>query len=93
MKQMEANRKEYISKLKNELLTVESRFTHKVDQAEMVCEDFLSRAAENFRTMHHQVKKREETQERLDYTTKKLHEKVEELKLLNELFECTFNSI
>ncbi len=31
MKQMEANRKEYISKLKNELLTVESRFTHKVD--------------------------------------------------------------
>ncbi len=37
MKQMEANRKEYISKLKNELLTVESRFTHKVDQAEMVC--------------------------------------------------------
>jgi hypothetical protein len=59
----------------------------------MVCEDFLSRAAENFRTMHHQVKKREETQGRLDYTTKKLHEKVEELKLLNELFECTFNSI
>jgi response regulator RpfG family c-di-GMP phosphodiesterase len=55
----------------------------------MVCEDFLSRAAENFRTMHHQVKKREETQGRLDYTTKKLHEKVEELKLLNDTFNST----
>lgn len=45
MKQMEANRKEYISKLKNELLTVESRFTQKVDQVEMVAQDFMSRAA------------------------------------------------
>jgi hypothetical protein len=34
--------------------------------------------------MHHEVKLREETQGRLDYTTKKLHEKVEELKLLND---------
>lgn len=81
---MEANRKEYISKLKNELLTVESRFTHKVDQAEMVCQDFLSRAAENFRTMHHEQKLREDIQGKLDYTTKKLHEKVEELQKAND---------
>ena len=79
MKQMEANRKDYISKLKNELLTVESRFTHKVDQAEMVCQDFLSRAAENFRTMYHEQKLREETQGRLDFTTKSLNEKIEQL--------------
>jgi|LauGreDrversion4_2_1035121.scaffolds.fasta_scaffold32437_4 hypothetical protein len=31
MKQMEANRKDYIAKLKNELLTVESRFYQRVD--------------------------------------------------------------
>ena len=79
MKQMEANRKDYISKLKNELLTVESRFTHKVDQAEMVCQDFLSRAAENFRTMYHEQKLREETPGRLDFTTKTLNEKIEQL--------------
>ena len=89
MKQMEANRKEYISKLKNELLTVESRFTHKVDQAEMVCQDFLSRAAENYRTMHHEQKVREDIQGRLDYTTKKLHEKVEEITNLNNTFNST----
>jgi hypothetical protein len=49
----------------------------------------LSRAAENYRTMHHEVKIREETQGRLDYTTKKVHEKVEELKLLNDNFNST----
>lgn len=47
MKQMEANRKEYIQKLKGELLTVESRFHQRVDQAEMVQQDFHSRAVEN----------------------------------------------
>ena len=89
MKQMEANRKDYISKLKNELLTVESRFTHKVDQAEMVCQDFLSRAAENFRTMYHEQKLREETQGRLDFTTKTLNEKIEQLaKQNNKLNEA-----
>lgn len=45
MKQMEQNRKEYINKLKQELLTVESRFTQRVEIMEMVSQDFMSRAA------------------------------------------------
>ena len=70
MKQMEANRKEYIQKLKQELLTVESRFHQKVDQAEMVAQDFLSRAAENvveWELMRH-----------------KFESKVEELRVMTE---------
>jgi hypothetical protein len=47
MKQTEANRKEYINKLKNDLLTVESRFSHRFDCLEMVSQDLMSRAAEN----------------------------------------------
>lgn len=70
MKQMEANRKEYISKLKNELLTVESRFTQKVDCIEMVAQDFMSRAAENLRSMKIEKKSKEETQAKLEETTK-----------------------
>lgn len=32
---MEINRKEYVAKLKHELLTVESRFSTRVEQMEM----------------------------------------------------------
>ena len=47
MKQMEVNRKEYIQKLKKELETVEERFQVKVEQMEMVGQDYLSSAAQN----------------------------------------------
>jgi len=47
MKQMEINRKEYITKLKHELLTVESRFQQRIEYMEMSSQDFMSRAAEN----------------------------------------------
>lgn len=55
----------------------------------MICQDFLSRAAENFRTMHNEQKLREETQGRLDYTTKKLNDKIEELKQVNDTHNST----
>ena len=47
MKQMDHSRKEYISKLKRELETVESRFSQQIDRAAMVSEDYYSRAAHN----------------------------------------------
>jgi chromosome segregation ATPase len=45
MKQMDLNRKEYIAKLKGELLTVESRFTQRIEHMEMISQDYESRAA------------------------------------------------
>lgn len=68
MKQMEANRKEYIQKLKGELLTVESRFHQRVDQAEMVQQDFHSRAVENLDQMLAFKGRYEETQAALQAT-------------------------
>ena len=65
MKQMEASRKEYIAKLKSELLTVESRFFKKVEQAEMVSQDFLSRAYQNVLEWEAMKAKYEKSQEDL----------------------------
>ncbi len=48
MKQMDQSKKDYIQKLKRELETVESRFFKTLDQSNMICEDYHSRAAKNW---------------------------------------------
>lgn len=51
MKQFEANKKEYINKLKHELDTVEFRFLKVINENNMIGEDIRSRAIHNLEKM------------------------------------------
>ena len=91
MKQMEANRKDYIAKLKNELLTVESRFHQRVDQTEMVAQDYMSRAFKNFEELNRMKGHYEQTQADLDAT--RADRDVKAAKLVNALEALKFNEM
>lgn len=47
LRQMEMTKKEYISKLKKELDTIEQRYQHLLNENSMIGEDFRSRALNN----------------------------------------------
>lgn len=51
MKQFEANKKEYVAKLKHELDTVEHRFHKVINENNMIGEDIRSRALFNLEKM------------------------------------------
>lgn len=72
---MDLAKKEYISKLKKELETVESRFYDRLEQITMVCEDYHSRAAKNLIDYELTLFKFHDTNGKLDKATKTIEQR------------------